>query len=121
MTAICFIPRLVMIVAVPQGLLLIHTRIAVARIVALVDRQGCPLGNGKSIPTVPPPPALVPVSAPMVTPTRRRLAIPPEEISRWPSIIEHRDSQQEIRHPFRIDQIPRAVIPGTGVPVILHQ
>src|SRR6185312_8005507 len=56
--------------------LLVGARVSVPRVSALVDRQRRPRRHGAPIPAVPSAPSLLPRTAPVLAPVRRRVAAP---------------------------------------------
>ena len=111
--------RLVTVMPVLQLALLIGTRITIARILPLVHRQRRTGLRPRAVPAIPIAVVLLPAATPMLTPARRLPAVPLLKIDGWPPVVENRHAQHEIRHESGLDHIPRAVVPGTRVPIIL--
>lgn len=88
--------RLVTVIALLQRPLLICIRVAIARILPLIDRQRSTGRRTSPIPLVPIAVLLLPAGTPMLTPTRRLSAVPLPKIAGWPAIIENRYTQHEI-------------------------
>src|SRR6185369_7914972 len=62
---------------------------------------------------------LRPPVAPMLAPAWRCIELPATKIGRRIAVIAHRDAQYVDRNSLRAHQRPRAVVPGTAVPVVL--
>src|SRR3984893_1015667 len=111
--------RLVMVVLVLKSQLPIPTRIALPRILALVRRQRSRRRSGGAVPAIPATATLFPVTTPVLAPAGRPFGDPAAKVPRRLPVVANRDSQHEQRHPLRGHHVPRPVVPGTGVPVIL--
>src|ERR1700730_1823784 len=111
--------RLIMIVLVPKSQLLIRTGIALPGILPLVRRQRRRRRSGGAVPAIPTTATLFPITTPVLSPVGRPFGSPAAKVLRRLSVVANRDSQHEERHPLRGHNVPRPVVPGTGVPAIL--
>ena len=93
-------------------------RIAVPRILPLVDGQRCGTWNGAAVPPVPSPSTPFPVVAPVVTPPWRPIRVPAVEVRRRSAVVAHRNAQHEQWHMHGLDHVPRPVVPAARVPVV---
>ncbi len=110
--------RLVAVVLAVQRLLLRRLRIPVAGILPLIGGQRRRRWRRAAVPLVPAAAALCPFVAPMLTPARRRIRLPPVKIRRRLAVIAHGNAQHVHRHDVARHQPPRPVVPGARVPVV---
>ena len=100
--AILCLPRTMMIVAVAQRLLMLRWRISLAGIIALIFWKRCTRRPAATVPSIPIMVTLLPVTSPVLTPTRWLPAIPVAKVHRRTPVIPHRNAQNEVRHRFRL-------------------
>ena len=110
--------RLVFVLLTLKHGLLLRRRISITGVLPLVCRQRRTRGCGVTIPMVPIASTLLPFIAPVVTPVRRRVGLPPAKIRRRATVVANRDAQYVKRNGFGDDQPPRSVVPGARVPVV---
>ena len=103
------------------ALLLDGAGVTVATVVLLVGGQRRRARRVARVPAVPAVAVARPVGAPMVTPARRRIHEPAVEVHRRLAVVAYRHAQHVHRHHLGRDPLPRAVVPGTGVPAVIHQ
>jgi hypothetical protein len=113
------VTRLVTVILSVKVLLLFGLRIPTTGILPLVKRQRSRSWSGITVPSVPPASMPLPSIAPMLAPTWRRIGPPSAKVPRRVLVVTHGDAQDKQRHIFRGNKIPRAVVPGTRVPVVL--
>ncbi|WP_223905329.1 hypothetical protein [Geobacter sp. AOG1] len=113
------VARLVTVLLVAYLLLLLNLAgIPVSRILPLVDGQRGGRRSRAAPPSVPAASALLPPTAPVLTPAGWCIRPPAAEVHRRLSVVAHGDTQDVQRHGIRVHKPPGAVVPGTRVPVI---
>jgi hypothetical protein len=85
---------------------------------SLIDRQGGRDQNCSAIPAVPSASLLLPFMPPVVAPAWRAIWTPPVKIGRGSTVVAYGNAQNKERHRHRGYKPPRAVVPGTCVPVV---
>ena len=112
------------LVAIALGLdrilLLCRTRVAAAGILSLIARQWRGTRDGVTIPTIPSASMLFPVVAPMLAPARGNIQTPAAKIGWSVTVVAHRNAQHEQWDVLRFDQIPRPIVPGARIPVVVR-
>jgi hypothetical protein len=110
--------RLITVLVPEQRLLLLLSGIAIPRILTLVNRQWSACLSRVAIPLVPSLSMLLPVLAPALALTWRRIALPPRPSCGRMAIVAHGYPKDERRHGLWTHQPPGPVVPGARVPAI---
>src|SRR4029077_1354527 len=111
--------RLVLVVSSVERGLLLHGRVPLPAVLALIGRHWSGGRHVSAIHLVPVLMLLGPGGAPMLGPPRRSGRRPPVKVGRRPPVVPDRHLENEGGHDLRIDQRPRSVVPGARVPVVV--
>ena len=63
---------------------------------------------------------MFPSTSPVLTPAGRRIGLPSAEVQGRLAVVAYGDAQDEQRNNLRSHYSPGAVVPGAGVPVVIH-
>ena len=111
--------RLVLVIPGVESRLLLHGRVALFSVLTLVGRHGRGAWYVGAIHVVPAAVRLRPGGPPVLCPAGRRIRCPAMKIAGWPTVVSDRNLEDEGGYDVRIDERPRAVVPGAAVPVVV--